>query len=818
MKRTLPIAVSALCLSTILAAQPQQPETNVLSERGVSAERGPLMPSPAAELQKDATPTARPTRGRGILGPDRVLPIESQEATPNRAKTHWSTDRHGNHWARGADYKAGFTPRGMEFVPFLGSSASKSYPVQFTLESVRIGSEPLALTEKGKVSREGNQVEIDRGSTQVLYDLTAESVEQSFAFADLPQQGELVLHIALHTELQTEFRDNVVTFSNALGGLTYDHAIAIDGKGNRISLDILPSGSGLDLVVPASFVAAADGDLIVDPLIQTFSVDVLPGATLSDPDIAYSYTDNAYAAVYEEQFSGSDTDIYCRVIDGTTGSDLGLSRYIDSSNEVWQSPAIGFQFFYNNFIVVAESQNLGETEGNIRARTFTSSVLGVSPIIDVALHGSSFDCKAPDIGGNVNQPFYSIVCVVWERDFGTDRDIGYATLNGDGTIDQPAAVLRTSASFDFGEPAISKTTGQQNFGSHWAVAWSRDPVGTGASAVEVRRIDRTGAPLGTEFLAAASSTQNFREVAVSTPLVDEDPTGNRYFLVAAERSPNVLNDHVVVLCAGDATTDSIILEETIHEDLSRDQDAIQFAATAYSWITVFTRHSSALEWNNYACALRVVGHELAVSEVPYLVDSMTHGIPGQIPLPLAVASAVSGGAPGTNERAALVWPTELATGDSSIRGALMEADTTRIAGYQYCYGAINSTGKGAFIIAHGTPWTMDPINLTAVRMPLYQFGYFLSGSGFGHIPNPGGSDGSLCLGGGIGRYNLASEIGYTGDTGTLELTIDPTQIRQPMGPVSAIVGQTWRFQAWFRDTAAGVGNSNFSNGVAVTFE
>jgi hypothetical protein len=32
-----------------------------------------------------------------------------------------------------------------------------------------------------------------------------------------------------------------------------------------------------------------------------------------------------------------------------------------------------------------------------------------------------------------------------------------------------------------------------------------------------------------------------------------------------------------------------------------------------------------------------------------------------------------------------------------------------------------------------------------------------------------------------------------------------------------LAGDTWHFQAWFRDTAAAAGSSNFTNGLSVTF-
>jgi hypothetical protein len=36
-------------------------------------------------------------------------------------------------------------------------------------------------------------------------------------------------------------------------------------------------------------------------------------------------------------------------------------------------------------------------------------------------------------------------------------------------------------------------------------------------------------------------------------------------------------------------------------------------------------------------------------------------------------------------------------------------------------------------------------------------------------------------------------------------------------PIAIMAGDTWHFQGWYRDTPAGVGHSNFSDGLSVTF-
>jgi hypothetical protein len=36
-------------------------------------------------------------------------------------------------------------------------------------------------------------------------------------------------------------------------------------------------------------------------------------------------------------------------------------------------------------------------------------------------------------------------------------------------------------------------------------------------------------------------------------------------------------------------------------------------------------------------------------------------------------------------------------------------------------------------------------------------------------------------------------------------------------PLTIMAGDTWHFHAWYRDTPAGSGSSNFTNGLSVTF-
>ena len=109
------------------------------------------------------------------------------------------------------------------------------------------------------------------------------------------------------------------------------------------------------------------------------------------------------------------------------------------------------------------------------------------------------------------------------------------------------------------------------------------------------------------------------------------------------------------------------------------------------------------------------------------------------------------------------------------------------------------------------------LTLTASSLPPNQFGIFAVAPFQGFIPGAGGtSNGNLCLSGSIGRYVGPGEILSSGALGEFELAIDLQAIPQGGGTAGTSAGQTWNFQAWFRDQV-GLG-SNFTDGISITFQ
>ena len=137
-------------------------------------------------------------------------------------------------------------------------------------------------------------------------------------------------------------------------------------------------------------------------------------------------------------------------------------------------------------------------------------------------------------------------------------------------------------------------------------------------------------------------------------------------------------------------------------------------------------------------------------------------------------------------------------------------------GTNYCAAAVNSTGVIATMSAIGSATVADnDVTLTSSDMPLNTFGFFLNSMTQGFVPNPGGSDGNLCLGGGVGRYVGMGQIQSSGPAGEINLAIDLTSHPIPTGLGSVSAGETWNFTCWFRDSSPG--GSNFANGLEIAF-
>jgi len=136
-------------------------------------------------------------------------------------------------------------------------------------------------------------------------------------------------------------------------------------------------------------------------------------------------------------------------------------------------------------------------------------------------------------------------------------------------------------------------------------------------------------------------------------------------------------------------------------------------------------------------------------------------------------------------------------------------------GTLYCTAAPNSTGGVASIISAGSAIVaQNDLVLTAVGLPFGTNGYFIVSRDQAFVMNPGGSQGNLSVGANTGRY--ISQIGNSGFSGNIPLTVDVMAIPQATGDVVALPGDTFNFQCWYRDANPN-STSNMSRGYSVLF-
>jgi hypothetical protein len=144
-------------------------------------------------------------------------------------------------------------------------------------------------------------------------------------------------------------------------------------------------------------------------------------------------------------------------------------------------------------------------------------------------------------------------------------------------------------------------------------------------------------------------------------------------------------------------------------------------------------------------------------------------------------------------------------------------DTTL--GCNYCSSPVNSTGHKSQLSAMGsTLASSNDLTLTVTQAPNDQVGFVLASQTQGLLPNPAGSQGNLCLGGNLARFNRPGEIGLiAGGSFSLVLPLNDFP-EHPIFGVAVMAGDSWNFQFWHRDMVGGVSTSNFSNGLEIMFQ
>ncbi len=557
-----------------IAAQESKPAPRPLPVMQDVKTPAPFVPVDTTPVETRRAPTSAP-----------VAPAKSgdqgSQMRPGRkidfSHPYFDAPGDGSLWACGESYKASFDAQGFTYIPFFGSKAPRNFPVNVALESVRVGGQELPLSGYAARTRSDDRVIIDRGSVVELYDLDPQGAKQEFVFDSLPNRGELRVRMAVDTELAARTSDAGIEFASDLGFVRYGTATVLDAAGHSRAIATEWTDGGIELTVPADFLAHARFPVTIDPVFATFTVDNTVDDD-SSPDMAFENTTFVFAVTWERVFSAADHDVWIEEYDVVGTAVVGTRATIDFTGTSWQHPRIASNVLASQFLVVAQT---GVAPARvIMGRTMESETpytMGAQFTISGAESGDKSD---PDVGGDpvLSGPTY--YCVVWTRDFAAaDRDVHSRLVLNNSTLLGAATVLidNSGGTYDI-KPTVSKSDGPAPFAlQNWNIAWEREVGGAGGQGDIFGAQVLWDGTITTPSFPISTTTSNDESPSASPGI---DLVGVRHYVVAFTRD---FGDHDVEYSLLNGSTVESTTNLSIQEDAFTNllfQDQVQPSAEA----------------------------------------------------------------------------------------------------------------------------------------------------------------------------------------------------------------------------------------------
>ncbi|MEM8710196.1 MAG: hypothetical protein AAGG01_04535 [Planctomycetota bacterium] len=717
----------------------------------------------------------------------------------------------GELWALGRSYKASLNASGFCYLPDLGPDAPKNRPLQVTLTAVRRGTEWIDLSTS-EVKRVGDSLILDRGAVVERYRCSMTEVEQLIEVDLQSSSGEVRVDFRVETELQLPWQvEAPFVYGTNEAGVRIGEAYAVLNDGERVPVASIRTEYGYAIVVPEEVAASAGESLTIDPVISTLSV----GTPTTRPDISsdvHAIGGLGFYVAIERQFSSTEHDIcVVQVPSGSSGPGTFIPA-IDISSTNYAEPAIAGTNIGSEFIVVA-TRDVGISR-RIYARwsNGTGSSLGAPYVVSVP----GLEAFDPDIGCETTGfDLTRRYVVVWTDIFPlvASNDVVYRILDRDGPVTDVELIAACAENELL--PAISNGSGDSPllFGGEFRVALARETV-PGGDDYEILTavIDRFGnLTVSPTVIGNATDVQG---IAVSSSNGSRLANGDAPQLVAWDSLTSQRGDIFIAAVVEDTVVGFVRNLSAIADDQREfDQRFPAIAASEDQWYVAYQQRSfSPLVWQTVMCSGGLASDGFGLAERN--VSAGTGIAIGRAP---GIATLWEGGSSGPGSAEGLLTSTRRANPNQTDAAFLVPPATGSVAGISFCTANGNSSGPGAWTTAFGDNAVGSLHEIVCTDAPSGAACFMLVSRTVGFVPNVGGGNGNLCLGGsGFGRFS--NQIAPVDATGRYSLTLDPSQISQPGGTVSAQVGETWYFQAWFRDVEGGVPVSNLSNGVAIRFD
>lgn len=392
-----------------------------------------------------------------------------------------------------ARYTANFDEQGARFAPFLGATNSKQHELRMRLASATIGEQAIEVVRDAGATLVAGKASFERGLVDEVYELSADTIEQTFVVEKHPGAGDLRLRVDIDTQLEPRVEGAGYAFRDADGeGASFGAAAVRNADGSLTSVPSRLVEGGVEIIVPQGLLDAASYPLVIDPVVSALAID--NGASIAtEADAAYDLSTNTWTVVYQVQAGAGNGDVYCRIYNASTMA-LRASRIIDASLEDWTNPKIANSRAGSRNLVVA-TRDSAFAAAAIVGRFVYPVNNDVGPVGLIST--GSMDCYNADIGGSSGTSSAGAqFCVAYSRSFSDFRvEVVAKRLSLNGTAVGAESVV-SGGTEQFNErPAVSNV----HDGSGWAIAFERmgwDASGPFCNQVWGSQVSLAGAVLG----------------------------------------------------------------------------------------------------------------------------------------------------------------------------------------------------------------------------------------------------------------------------------------------------------------------------------
>jgi hypothetical protein len=714
----------------------------------------------------------------------------------------------GSLWVHGGTYKARFDARGAQYLPYFGPGTPRHYPVTFGPPSATLGGETLAVDREAAPRFEGEAAVFERGALRERYDVRSGQIEQLFVFDALPGTGELVVRMDVATPLAPEDQGQRLAFVGEHGSVHYGLATALDADGNTVAAPTRLVEGGIEIRVPASFVASAALPLVIDPVISTFDISLNSNEHDILPDVAYDSTNARFHVTYEREYTLTDHDIWSELRSASGALVTGSGFYLDFTTNDWRYAKTANNRIGTNFVTVAQVRPSAGGEIKIWSRMREAESNGTGSQIQVSYGAGNM--YNPDIGGDPHTVGPTYYCVVWERavTLGVDHDIQgqLITSNGLVLLGGFIDVDSTSGSYDK-LPNVSNSDGVPPAGTQeWNIVWQRQ-YSTTDWDIRGAQVHWSGVITAPSFSLDFSALDD-RFPSASSPLLPPASGPRTWMAAYRRRGSDGVYDIQSRVYKGSSYYASANLSDVMGTSAGQDQFEPSVDSNGHQFVVAWNElySTSSSDTDVYIASFYLAGTSVHASE-----GHVNLAFSSDPEMQVEVYARHSSGL--TSDWVFAAWR-DGGAGAGDIEGALYDVPDYYgpNIGTNYCTAVPNSTGFTGLIQASGSGHAGgNPFHLLASRMPLNQFGYFIASTAQANF-SPGTSVGVVCVGNPLSRFN--QQVQTTGGSGTFQLNVNTNSIPIPTGGTTAILaGQTWNFQGWYRD---GLTN-NLTNAVSVLF-